>query len=82
MPRPTETTWQPISTAPKEKEIILWFPKKQLAITGSYQFQNDGTWEEPCPSYWWWYTTDDISVVYEPDDFPTHWMELPECPKP
>ena len=57
-------TWQPIETAPKGKELILYFPAEQTR-RGDLRF---GAWIK----------VDRYPVSFPRQ--PTHWMPLPEPP--
>lgn len=63
-------TWQPIETAPKDGTLILaaWDKSQAVSIV-SYA-------KEPTGGFFW--LTDDDCFV----STPTHWMPLPEPPKP
>lgn len=69
--------WQPIETAPKDSEILLWFPRWK-AKTG--RFQADKYSARPRP-YW----TMDAERLWGVRDVrlnqPTHWMPLPPPPE-
>jgi hypothetical protein len=65
-PQPTvESLWQPISTAPKDRELLLWVPDSEDRMIGWWG--NEG---------WLWKDEDMIEDLIAP----THWMSLPEPP--
>jgi hypothetical protein len=69
--------WQPIETAPKEREILVWFGASVGVKSATYtNLHND--------DIWFWCVTDG---KFEPHPvrhycapFPTHWMPLPDAP--
>jgi hypothetical protein len=61
--------WQPIETAPKDVEILVWSQYQDtayLAICDDQQWWTPDWWPEKWTE--WLYS-------------PTHWMPLPEPPK-
>jgi hypothetical protein len=69
--------WQPIETAPKETEILVWFGPAVGVKSVSYTDSGSGF------SFW---CVDDGKLGPFPvrrycDPYPTHWMPLPEAPK-
>jgi hypothetical protein len=62
-------TWQPIETAPKDKDILLYCPEYKGIYIGQSWTAYD---EEENYTYFW---VSQIGEVY-----PTHWQPLPEPP--
>ena len=60
--------WQPIDTAPKDRQLLMWEPFEPMICLGRWN-DEDGEWSR-CESngtrFW---------------KQPTHWMEAPEPPK-
>lgn len=71
------TEWQPISTAPKDKRIILHCPKRG-SVFG--RWQDDRYAKKPRP-YWTNDLERTLSTLWTRDDQPTHWMPLPVPPR-
>lgn len=59
--------WQPIETAPRGTEILIWEPR--FGVGAGLQFDNDG----------WGCGTFNGQVIRV---YPTHWQPLPAAPKP
>lgn len=70
--------WQPIETAPKDKEILLFCPFRGV-VRGSWR--RDEYAKKPRP-YW----THDRERLWgirgTREDQPTHWQPLPKPPLP
>lgn len=64
-------TWQPISTAPREREVLLTDAKTDGAYAVAHHDTNSDGKE-------FWFTAD--GAGYHFDTF-THWMELPAQPQ-
>lgn len=80
-----ETAWQPIETAPKHTEVIVWredsgpFIAKLTtpdAVITPEEMEREGL-EFP-EDFEEWYS--DAYGWQEGDEKPTHWMHLPEAP--
>ena len=70
--------WQPIETAPKDgREVILWFPFKDIAINGLYGEVSEGDWETGYRKWMEWLVADELWFQEDPSQAPTHWMPLP-----
>lgn len=69
-------TAKPIETAPKDREIMLWLPRRRKWAKGRWDSQT--THQKPRPLFWTYgsQTTDDRS------DQPTHWAEVEEMEVP
>lgn len=68
--------WQPIETAPKDKDVLLYLPRRG-AIRG--QWNSDKYARVPRP--YWSHDREWIFGVRETRDCqPTHWMPLPAPP--
>ena len=69
--------WQPISTAPKDADLLLWFPNHRGAVRGKWN--TDQYAKKPRP-YW----TSDSEFLWGKSmaraHQPTHWMPLPAPP--
>lgn len=64
--------WLPIETAPRDREILLWFSYQGgRCVLGRYM---ETTLWGPCWEY------DGEYTVCLKDSVVTHWMELPEGP--
>ena len=68
--------WQPIETAPKDKDVLLYCPMRGV-VRGCWNDCKHATNPRP---YW----THDRELLYgvlnTRNDQPTHWMPLPERP--
>ena len=66
--------WQPMSTAPKDKQILLW----------KFGFPSIGHWTDerfrskPHPH---WDAHSPMGVIAERNTEPTAWMPLPDAPE-
>lgn len=78
------TDWQPIETCPYDEDVLFYQPGRQLGDSGywtspiqcvGYRKKNPGFKE---------FETSHVSGhdLDEELDQPTHWMPLPETPKP
>ncbi len=64
---PSVPAWLPIESAPKDRTILLWIPRRfPSVVVGSQWSDDDGL------SWGWWAGP---SLVQ-----PTHWMPLPQPP--
>lgn len=73
--------WHPIETAPKDREVLLWFPDVPVACPGKWSIIEGGD-EDGTGSSWAWVIADDFSeqhdgVVWEDSAQPTLWTEIP-----
>lgn len=73
--------WQPIATAPKDREISLWFPDVPAACPAKWECITGGD-EDGTGSEWAWIIPEDFSeqhdsVAWEESAQPTLWTELP-----
>lgn len=64
------TTWRPIENAPKDETSILATKGDVLGGFPQVVYWLNGKWR-----------VDDANIEYHPEFF-THWMPLPEPPKP
>lgn len=66
--------WQPIETAPKDVEILLWGGKSQseTAIQGKWIYEGERR------AGWYWASYSGAPVGPIPA---THWMPMPDPPK-
>ncbi len=83
--------WQPIETAPKYKEILV-YRADAGAMLGIYtsvdQYTSEHNWDEVAEELgdafdspdWFLFCWDGVERV-EGDEIPTHWMPLPDDPK-
>lgn len=71
-------TWQPIETAPKDGDVLLYCPRRGV-VRGRWDTSKYA--KKPRP-YW----TNDRECLWgiaaTRDDQPTHWMPLPSPPCP
>ena len=77
--------WQPIETAPKDgTRIILYFPRTDIVIGGSWQEVRDGDWESGYHYWFEWKVDDKLFFMEDDPDWwnPTHWMPLMPLPEP
>ena len=65
------TEWQPIDTAPTDKNIIMWLEDEGFAVTAKWVEWNPGEWDF---LIWELDTTASAHCA-------THWMPLPSPPK-
>lgn len=78
-----DNQWKPISSAPKETEILVG-----RHVDGEWRICQSGMYHDAGmnspngyePSYWYWCCDWDNGGVTD-DEGPSHWMELPEPPK-
>jgi len=81
--------WQPIETAPKDKQVMLWWrPKSPNRHAEAVVIGQISSWEE---GKWWnsqrgeyqgiWHITHWRPVPEAPADAGTHRLPLPEPPK-
>jgi hypothetical protein len=63
--------WQPIETAPSDKEVLVLFEKKQYVAYKTMHYRRGQEWLIPCMCE---YAED--RQIFEP----THWMPLPAEP--
>lgn len=62
--------WKPIETAPKDgSPVLAFFGPRHI----------EGVFWDDAPGVWCFYSDGDITFPYKQ---PTHWMPLPEPPKP
>lgn len=69
--------WQPIETAPKNCNVLLYFPRHG-AVRGSW---NDGRYAQTPKPYWSHDRERMFGTRETRNNQPTHWMPLPEAPK-
>ena len=69
--------WQPIETAPKDKDILLFCPRLGV-VRGCW---NDCKYHKNSKPYWTNDRADIFGVRYTKSDQPTHWMPLPDAPE-
>lgn len=70
--------WMTIDTAPKEKEVLVWFGPDVGVKSAIYT--------SPCDDNYFCWCVDDEKFDARPvrrycAPYPTHWMPLPETPK-
>lgn len=69
----TETiTWLPIDTAPKDREVLLWFPQRHEAHYGQW---NTESYHRA------WAIVSIHGARHIKATQPTHWAELPKGPQ-
>ena len=67
--------WQPIETAPKDgTEVFLWTEEKPNIVVAY--------WDTYEGSGWWRFSESVLSDIAGEVENATHWMPLPEPPKP
>ena len=72
--------WQPITTAPKETELLVGRNVNgEWRICQSGFYFDAGNEREGEPAYWFWHCDWDNGGVTE-NEGPTHWMPLPAGP--
>jgi hypothetical protein len=70
----SETTWQPIETAPRDgRKLLVWWPYWQPNHAVVAHFEAFGGWMGDC-------CLSEFHEVVFPERNPTHWMELPNAP--
>ena len=76
----TVTTWQPISTAPNETELLVgkWV-NDEWRICQSSRHYDEGSYMDNEPAYWYWASDWDNGGVTD-DEGPSHWQPLPPPP--
>ncbi len=68
--------WQPIETAPKNADILLYCPRRGV-VCGRWSDERYATKPKP----YWTHDRERLFGVRETrEDQPTHWMPLPEAP--
>jgi len=73
--------WQKIDSAPKdETRLLLWLPKHDLAISGAWVYFDPELSEGYMlyPGFYGWAIDEDVFIMDDPDEEPSHWMLLPE----
>lgn len=69
--------WQPIESAPKDREILMFYPNLERSMIGNWD--NDEYNSKPRP-YW----NGEYARLWGKNlariNLPTHWMELPSPP--
>lgn len=73
--------WQPIASAPKDREVLLWFPDGPFACPAKWECIQGGDEDGDGGSYAW-IIADDLSeqhdgVVWSESSQPTLWTEIP-----
>lgn len=68
-------TWQEISTAPKDRHLMLWCADEEGE---HYSYRVGSWWDDDGERPYWQY--DGESVAYSYAHQPTHWMPLPPPP--
>ncbi|OJU05888.1 MAG: hypothetical protein BGN83_14700 [Rhizobium sp. 63-7] len=81
-PKNSETGWQPISTAPHSKQVLVFVPRAdhpENPPVGSWQIAYQ---TEPAPplQQTWRYSNGQFRG--QQIGWPTHWMPLPDAPAP
>jgi hypothetical protein len=71
-------TWQPIATAPKDRKVLLYFPRDNIGVECG-QWNKDEYAKRPRP-YWMGDCWRLWGVAAYRGLQPTHWMPLPEPP--
>lgn len=78
---PDDHGWQPISTAPHEREILVAKRvNKEWRFCQSGYYFDHGNIMEGESAYWFWAADHDNGGVTD-NEGPSHWKELPEMPK-
>ena len=63
--------YQSIETAPKDRTLMLWCPKRMVWLKGKWDIQPYHKNPKPC-----WRTHGSLGVSYDRDDQPTLWADL------
>jgi hypothetical protein len=76
------SAWQPIDTAPKDGQLVLVAFRRCIYTDDSRnRTKVREAWLDPhCNGGTWWLSTEGYAL--EGPEKPTHWMPLPEPPKP
>ncbi|WP_281700978.1 DUF551 domain-containing protein [Acetobacter malorum] len=73
--------WRPIETAPRDKEIILFYPKVLGSDAGIYKGRWDCDQYRKIPKpYWGGGYADLWGIIHAKKNPPTHWQPLPNPP--
>jgi hypothetical protein len=70
-------TWQPIATAPKDRRVLLYYPRLFGVVCGSWQVEEYA--RKPRP-HWSNDRSHIHGVMASREIQPTHWMDLPDAP--
>lgn len=70
--------WQPIETAPKDKDIWVYGTAKVWSNSDEFLWQGQSGWNSE-DSSWWTTSHDDCGEVLIVK--PSHWMPLPQPPE-
>ncbi len=75
--------WLPIDSAPKDGSRILIGRVRSAGVhSAHWEVDPSWAWEGVGPCWAVYLSDDDYYSHYIPADWPTHWMPLPEPPKP
>jgi len=75
------TSWKPISTAPKEQEILVAkYMRGEWRMCQSGHYFDRGNIMLGHNPHWYWSSDWDNGGITD-DEGPSHWMERPEMPK-
>ena len=75
------TMWQTMETAPRDREVLLWFPDGPFACPAKWELIEGGN-DDGEGNQWGWIIADDLSeqhdgVVWEDSHQPALWTEIP-----
>jgi hypothetical protein len=71
--------WQPIETAPKDKENLIWFSTLYCGRVEIGRWETDQYAKKPRP-YWTSNGERIFGILAYRQGTPTHWMPLPDAP--
>jgi hypothetical protein len=75
---PSDMTWQPIATAPKDRRVLLYYPQRFPGVVcGSWQSEEFASYPKP---HWVNDRSHIHGVLNTRAIQPTHWMDLPDAP--
>ena len=75
-----EPAWLPIETAPKDREILVWFSDLFKGMADVAKWEPDTYAKKPRP-YWQGSKERMLGILAYRHGNPTHWMPLPQPPK-
>jgi len=77
-------SWKSIDTAPRDgTRILLWLSKHDIAVSGLWELHDAETLDghELYDSFYDWFIDNDLYIMDDPSEYPSHWMPLPEIDK-